>query len=447
MATIVGTGGSEMLVGGAEWDSISGGAGADTLMGGNGDDRIHSGEATSHSFDSRFHDERPTGLDVDGDADLIFGGAGNDLIFAGWRDSVDGGSWQVAGNKLSISFMAAGRGVHADFRLQHAGGAIDVDGGIITSIQSVEWLEGSHFGDFLAPVGNVYSGYASVFGRGGDDQIVASRFTRFIDGGEGDDSIEGSPAADSVLIRGGGGHDVIAGFAAGLDGGAGDDVITGDNVIFGGSGNDTIRGNATVFAGPGDDTIQDGFLRQSIDGGEGIDQVLFMGSMAGFELGREGDAVVVRPSRGGVGGEPGDRLTGVERIRFEDFSVAYDVDGAAGTAWRLYKAALGRLPDLTGLGFQIHDLDNAHSLRQVAANFLASPEFQAAHGNMGDEQFVRLLYRQALERDPEAQGLAHHLARLASGETRADVLVGVAESQEARAGVIGQVENGIVYVG
>src|SRR6185369_10670591 len=114
-----------------------------------------------------------------------------------------------------------------------------------------------------------------------------------------------------------------------------------------------------------------------------------------------------------------DTLTNVERLRFNDVSVALDIHGNGGMAYRLYQAAFNRVPDIGGLGYQMHDLDTGHSLSWVAANFIASPEFQSTYGSVNDVQFITLLYQYVLHRAPDAGGLQFHLDEISQGQSRA----------------------------
>ena len=84
-------------------------------------------------------------------------------------------------------------------------------------------------------------------------------------------------------------------------------------------------------------------------------------------------------------------------------------------------------------------------LSQVAAHFIASPEFQTRYGNVDNNAFVALLYQNVLDRDPEDAGLQYHLADLAAGLSRADVLTHFSESPENQANVIGSIQNGMYY--
>jgi hypothetical protein len=141
-------------------------------------------------------------------------------------------------------------------------------------------------------------------------------------------------------------------------------------------------------------------------------------------------------------------LSGIERIRFaDDYGIALDVNGHAGQAYRLYQAAFDRQPDLPGLGYQMNDLDIGYSLSHVAANFIASPEFQSKYSSdLSDTQFITLLYEHVLDREPESKGLQDHLDELARGYSRADVLTFFSESPENQANVIGQIQDGMLFV-
>ena len=141
-----------------------------------------------------------------------------------------------------------------------------------------------------------------------------------------------------------------------------------------------------------------------------------------------------------------DTLRNIERLKFTDVSVAFDVAGSAGQAYRLYQAAFDRVPDLAGLGHQMKALDDGLALSQVANNFLRSPEFSSRYGSLTDAQFVSQLYLNVLHRPAEAAGFNYHTANLANGtNTRADVVAGFSESPENQAAVIGTIQNGMAY--
>lgn len=101
-----------------------------------------------------------------------------------------------------------------------------------------------------------------------------------------------------------------------------------------------------------------------------------------------------------------------------------------GKAFRLYLAALDRTPDSAGLMNWITELERTDDLEHVASGFINSAEFQQKYGSLSNEDFVRQLYNNVLDREPDSDGLANWVANLNSGETREQVLVGFSESVE-----------------
>ena len=61
---------------------------------------------------------------------------------------------------------------------------------------------------------------------------------------------------------------------------------------------------------------------------------------------------------------------------------------------------------------------------------MRSPEFQARYGSLDNADFVDLLYRNVLDREADATGLANWTARLDAGMSRADVVMGFSQSPE-----------------
>ena len=185
----------------------------------------------------------------------------------------------------------------------------------------------------------------------------------------------------------------------------------------------------------------------TFDGSDGIDTAVFSGTQSTHTITQlQNGELVVSDKFAGRDGV--DTLLNVERLRFDDVTVAFDVNGHAGEAYRLYQAAFDRVPDLGGLGFQTNELDTHLSLAQVAANFIASPEFQSKYGtSLADSAFVSLLYAHVLHRTPQQFEVDYHVNNeLHAGYSRADVLTFFSESPENQANVIGQISGGIVFV-
>lgn len=245
-----------------------------------------------------------------------------------------------------------------------------------------------------------------------------------ISGGEATDDIwEGGTSAD--IYYGASGRDILHG-------------AHGDDDLYGGNDNDDLYGevgNDDLYGSSGDDFL---------NGGTGIDCATYSGAHDQYTINLNSNGVEVIDqslSRDGF-----DSLTDVERLSFSDTSVALDVDGAAGQAYRLYKAAFDRESDADGLGYWIKSLDDGTSLQSVASSFVASDEFQTLYGaNVTDDQFVSLLYNNVLNRDSDVDGHHYWTTSLDNGATREQILVNFSESQENYANTIGLVGSGIAY--
>jgi hypothetical protein len=215
--------------------------------------------------------------------------------------------------------------------------------------------------------------------------------------------------------------------------------VVSPTVFMGTANADSLTGSA------GADVFHPLGGNDTVDGSWGIDMAVYAGMRASHTITVLGTDVVqvadTMSARDGV-----DTLWHVERVQFDDLWVAFDFQGDAGQAYRLYQAAFNRTPDLPGLGFQINALDTGIPLVQVANNFLASPEFQRTYGALDDTQYITKLYENVLKREPEQAGLQYHLQELANGETRAMVLTHFSESPECQSLVMGSIGNGIAYI-
>jgi hypothetical protein len=179
-----------------------------------------------------------------------------------------------------------------------------------------------------------------------------------------------------------------------------------------------------------------------IQGGAGLDEVAFAKASTGFTLRKAGGGFLVTDGQG-----VSSTLLSVERVAFSDQTIAFDVDGNAGQAYRLYQAAFDRQPDLPGLGYWISHLDAGLALRDVAASFLGSQEFTRLYGAaQPNQQFVTELYHNVLHRNPEQAGLDFWVRALDNGAMRTQLLVDFSESAENMAQVIGVIEHGIAFI-
>ena len=278
--TAYGNGGDDSLSGNGGNDVLAGNGGSDTLDGGDNDDWLYAADP-SPAFSLPYFDEFngpyvPPVLDTGTAADTLLGGGGDDRLFAGYGDDVEGGADTFTGDYLYISFLGAPGGVVFDFRL----GWQTIGGGTIANVENLGWLQGSDFNDDFNLGGPTpaSSDRTIVFAMGGNDSIVAGVHTGFIDGGDGNDLVDGRLSDQLGSVRGGGGDDIVYDSALSRSealGGGGNDSITAHWEAWGGAGNDTIlllgTAHASARGESGDDDITANSAGDWISGGAGAD--------------------------------------------------------------------------------------------------------------------------------------------------------------------------------
>jgi len=192
--------------------------------------------------------------------------------------------------------------------------------------------------------------------------------------------------------------------------------------------------------GDGNDTIHGSSSGVFYDGGEGLDTIIYAADRNDISFVRADGSLLFRIGTDGI-----DTLSSFERIQLQDGTLAFDLTGAAGQTFRLYRAAFSREPDEAGLAHNVNIMDGGFSIFDMAAAFIASAEFQQTYGvNVTDTVFLTLLYNNVLSRAPDDAGLAGWLAQLSSGEqSRQQVLFGFSESAENKAATASLTDDGI----
>ncbi|MFZ6679695.1 DUF4214 domain-containing protein [Undibacterium sp. Tian12W] len=217
-----------------------------------------------------------------------------------------------------------------------------------------------------------------------------------------------------------------------INGTDGNDVLTGSNL------NDNISagaGNDRIIASPGND---------SIFGDSGLDTLVLSGKMANYTVSGTPAYFILKDNFGNDGT---DSVGLVERLQFTDVTLAFDLNGVAGQAYRLYQAAFGHKPDQAGLGYWIQTMDKGASLNAVAAAFVQSAEFQQLYGaNPSTTTLINNFYQNVLHRAPDQAGFDYWSNQINQGlVTPAAALASFCESAESQAQVLGQIQQGIVY--
>ena len=82
---------------------------------------------------------------------------------------------------------------------------------------------------------------------------------------------------------------------------------------------------------------------------------------------------------------------------------------------RLYRALLGRDPDVEGTKYWISESRRGVSLDSIAGAFSVSTEFQQTYGALTDHEFLLVVYRNVLGREPDPVGFDYWLTLLERG--------------------------------
>jgi Ca2+-binding RTX toxin-like protein len=363
--------GASALRGNGGNDRLAGGDGADTIDGDAGNDILHSA-ALSPGWQQVFFgynpDLPPPVLDTGAEIDVLRGGGGHDTILAGYGDFVDGGA---DGADLLISLQGASAGVTADFRALAGGGSLVLGGGTIANILGVLWIEGSEHDDTLTGsdvLGYLNSGNGPIFGRGGNDHLIAGAATGNIYGGTGDDVID-SARVGAHYYHGDEGDDVITvthvdGYQTQSFGGDGNDTLNVTGSAHGGAGDDVITLTSPGFSGlvgnggDGNDTLNGSGTGNQLAGGNGVD--LLYGNAGNDLLYSAGPADGLSPNFSPNGPLDGEADAGTEHDQLfggandDRLSIGYgdDADGGAGTnilALSLLGAGAGVSLDTAGI--------------------------------------------------------------------------------------------------
>ncbi|MFT5524407.1 MAG: hypothetical protein ACI9HK_002360 [Pirellulaceae bacterium] len=187
-------------------------------------------------------------------------------------------------------------------------------------------------------------GVLQIYTFGGNDVVTSSAVNvpLYVEGGVGNDILQGLTSADVLLggpgndiIQGGGGNDILIG-------GTGNDLLVGrdgDETLIGNEGNDTLQGSSgsdELWGGPGNDRLSGGSGSDFIDGGDdddtmvggGGDDILIGGEGSDSLKGEAGNDLVI----GGLGDD------GVNGGKNQDALIGGEVAGDTATLYSLLAA-------------------------------------------------------------------------------------------------------------
>ncbi|NKB44165.1 MAG: hypothetical protein GKS03_07765, partial [Alphaproteobacteria bacterium] len=327
---IDGAGGNDFLDGQDGNDNIFGGSGDDELIGGAGDDVLVAG----------------TGFDT------LDGGTGNDTYeFAIGdgenivRDQVGENNTIILTDTLALSDITISASTRvlpdengddqtydvAEVRFEASqqdilvlvGMTQNADGSFSGPFDKIKLSDESELSLSVAPgdviygtSGNdnitiVYPTYtdASLFGFSGDDTLIGNAYSNYINGGSGDDYIDGINSSNGNVLEGGSGNDTLIG-------GGGADILDG------GSGNDFLEGRVgadTLDGGLGDDILWVRYEDQVLYGGGGSDEFVMWAGSAVIMDANSNDILKIGGSN--IGGVATDRVGNDLQIRVVGLSV------------------------------------------------------------------------------------------------------------------------------
>lgn len=492
---IVGSDGADDLFGGWLDDVIVGGGGNDILMGLLGNDHLIGGDGDD-ILNGDLTLEIPSGLAARPTGhDLLEGGAGNDILISGWgNDVLRGGDGddllQLMNDDPNGGAVVEMHGDAGNDRFEVRGSPgqpmrVTLSGGEGRDTYSMAWqpaLGAVTILDFEAGAGGDLLQVGMLVNWDGGNPFAAGRMRLFQQGGDtllqiDADGPRGAAGFETVVVLAGvdasklvaqniveGYQPVVASTAPPAPPTSGPGPGPGTSVpvppttppvpvppidrtggaqadrLVGGSGDDRLDGGA------GNDVLIGGAGNDILVGGSGTDSAHYGGARSDYTVTIGADGMRVLDRRGSAG-DGSDTLYGVERLHFADGALALDIDGVAGQAYRIYRAAFDRSPDLGGVGFWISRLDAGITLDQIAGGFVASSEFATLYGSApSNAEIVLRLYQNILDREPEAGGYAFWLDVLDSGRAGLNtVLASFSESAENRDAVVELIANGITF--
>ncbi len=99
----------------------------------------------------------------------------------------------------------------------------------------------------------------------------------------------------------------------------------------------------------------------------------------------------------------------------------FDAPAAAAFVTRLYQQVLGRAPEPGGVGSWVQQIEQIGAVSPIILGFFHAPEFLSRHSS--NEQYLSILYRALLNREPDPSALDAFVSQLQAGRlTRDDIL-------------------------
>lgn len=214
--------------------------------------------------------------------------------------------------------------------------------------------------------------------------------------------------------------------------------MSGDDELVGSSRSEHLRGME------GDDVLMGSAGGDILDGGPGLDSVLYSGLSQAYSFKWHADGLHV------THGGDADTLKSMERVHFEDRSLAFDLDAEAGDALRLLAALSGtiHLNNEAIVGEFLWYVD-AMGLAQTAEFAVSSGLVSSLAGGSSDEALLNFLFSNLTGARPGEADLQWNLDYVrAAGLSQAQVigLFAGLDITADRAGLVGVSSTGLEYL-
>jgi Ca2+-binding RTX toxin-like protein len=207
------------------------------------------------------------------------------------------------------------------------------------------------------------------------------------------------------------------------------------NSVVGGLGNDLLEGldgNDTLVGGQGDDQIF---------GGAGIDIAQFNGLLSSYSISKIANSFSVSDRK--TGQEGTDSLVSIERLKFSDKYIAFDLDANAGITAKVMGAVLGKnsIQNFTEFGYWLSQADNGLSYSVIGQKALDMSGLKTY------DQIVSTLWKNVVGFTASESDKAPYIKMLNDGMKPGELVVLAADTifNTANINLVGLTQTGIEY--
>lgn len=212
----------------------------------------------------------------------------------------------------------------------------------------------------------------------------------------------------------------------------------------------SVNGVVIVSGTTSADTISSGTSDESIDGGLGLDSIVFGGSFGNYSVTPSGSGFAVV---GNTGGNDTHTLINVERLQFSDVKIALDmaITQSGGEVALLIGAVLGKasLTDATLVGQLLPFFDAGNTMKNAADALVNSGIMDQLAGGSSTNAYVNMLF-QAIVGEAATPDTTAALASLidSGAYSKADFLAAVTglPLNQDNVGLVGLQQTGIAYL-